>query len=218
MPISAAEIRQIADGVLREQVTEQPWFYLLLAAISLVGSAFGGFLAAYFKKRGEMLATKADFDELLTQLRQSTHLAEEIKADIQSKYGEQATLRALLRDRTELLVMATFELEGWLGEARAHAFQGESFESDSSPMSKISALRDIYFPEIGVEFSELRLRYIQYIQWLLDLQGVRLGSAGNAAAMQPHLSTFSQAYQPFSAALGPFRAQVIAAARARGGL
>ncbi|UGB45241.1 hypothetical protein LQ772_14845 [Frateuria edaphi] len=218
MPLSASEFRRIVTEVLDGQVSEQPWFYLLLAAATFIGGACGAFLSAYFKKRGETLATKADFNGLLAQLRQSTHLAEEIKADIQTKYGEQSTLRALLRERTESIVMATFELESWLGEARARAFQGESFESDSSPMSKISALRDIYFPDIGIEFTELRLRYIEYIQWLLGLQGARLTSGGNVEMMQPHIVTFNNVYQPFSAALAPFRAKVIASARARGGL
>ena len=199
-------------------MSEQPWFYLLLIAVTFVASAGGAFLSAYFKRRGESLATKADFQQLLDQLRQSTDLAEEIKANIQSKYGEQATLRALLRDRMESLVMATFELESWLSEARAHALQGESFESNGSPMSKISALRDIYFPEVGLEFSELNVRYIEYVQWLLDLQGARLTYGGNVQAMQPHVDGFGGVYRPFAAALEPFRRQVIASANARGGL
>jgi len=85
-------------------------------------------------------------------------------------------------------------------------------------MSKISALRDIYFPEVGLEFAELRVRYIEYIQWLLDLQGVRLTCGGNVQAMQPHLDGFGGVYRPFAAALEPFRGQVIASARARNGL
>jgi len=109
MPISPDQARQIVTEALDGRMSEQPWFYLLLIAVTFVAGACGAFLSAYFKKRGESLATKADFQQLLGQIRQSTHLAEEIKADIQSRYGEQATLRALLRDRMESLVMATFE-------------------------------------------------------------------------------------------------------------
>lgn len=123
MPISTSQLRQIVTEVLDGRISEQLWFYLLLIAVTFVASACGAFLSAYFKKRGESLATKADFEQLLVQLRQSTHLAEEIKADMQSKYGEQATLRALLRDRTEAIAMATFELESWLGETRAVRFK-----------------------------------------------------------------------------------------------
>jgi hypothetical protein len=218
MPISPTQLRQIVTEVIDGRVSEQPWFYLLLLAVTFVSGACGAFLSAYFKKRGESLATKADFEQLLIQLRKSTHLAEEIKGEVQAKYGEQATVRAVLRDRTESLVVATFELEAWLSEARAAAFRGESFESDSSPMAKISAFRDIYFPEIRIEFSKLRLRYIEHVQWLLDLQTLKISSGGNVQAMQPHVDTFPNVYRPFAAALGPFRTRVIASARERGGL
>lgn len=218
MSISDPATRTLANEILSAQVIEHPWFYILLIAISLTGSAIGALVASYFKRRGETLATKADFDELLNQLQQSTQLAEEIKADIQSKYGEQSTLRALLRDRTESIIMATFELESWLEAARSRALYGEPFNWGGSPISKISALRDIYFPEVSVEFHELKLRYVHYVQWILGLQEVRLNSGGQAAAMKPYLSTFLKSYQPFSDALEPFRMQIIEAARARGGL
>ena len=218
MSISANQVRQIVSEVIDGRVSEQPWFYLLFLAITFLAGACGAFLSAYFKKRGESLATKADFQQLLDQLRQSTHLAEEIKADIQSKYGEQATLRSLLRDRTEALVMATFDLENWLGEARSRAFQGESSEFNGSPISRISALRDIYFPEVGAEFAELEGRNLDYTQWLNGLLRERLNCGGDVQAMQPYLDGFGAIYRPFLAALEPFRRQVIASAKARGGL
>jgi len=60
----------------------QPLVYVVLVGISALGGLVGSFLTAYAKKRGENLATKADFDELLRQLRLQTAETEKIKSEI----------------------------------------------------------------------------------------------------------------------------------------
>lgn len=218
MSISADQARQIAEEVVSGRVAGDIWFYVLLLATTFVAGAAGAFLSSYFKKRGEALATKSDFNDLLEQLRESTHLAEEIKADVQSRYGETASVRALLRERTEALVMATFDLEQWLEQARSRVIDGEPLGAESSPMSKISALRDIYFPEVVQEYFELQRRFLRYSHWLVSLQAVRLQGGNDLQPVRTHMDGFGEIYQPFLASLSPFRAQVIASSRQRGGL
>lgn len=216
--ISATEARQIANEVVEGRVLNDPVFFLSLLAITTIASAIGSYISSYFKKRGEALATKADFQELLSQLKESTQLAEEIKGDVQSRYGEAASMRALLRDRTERIVMATFDLELWLEQARSKAIDGQSSEAGGSPMSKVSALRDIYFPEINVEYQEFYQRHFAYIQWIHSIQMARLENGNNLQPVRDVLATLDQVYPPFLAAVVRFRAQIIASARARGGL
>lgn len=218
MTLSPDQVRQIATDAVSGRALDDPWFYLAVLCTTAVASALGSFISSYFKKRGEAFATKADFDELLEQLKQSTHLAEKIKADIQSRHGEAASVRALLRDRTESLVMATFDLELWLEQARSKAIEGQSFEVSASPLSKISALRDIYFPEILVEYRDFYHRHNVYVQWILSVQAARLQNQDNLEPVRALLARFEEIYQPFVPALATFRASVIAAARARGGL
>jgi hypothetical protein len=55
--------------------------WIALAVSALVGLA-GGYLMAYGKKRGENLATKHDFDELLRQVQRTTETAESIKTGL----------------------------------------------------------------------------------------------------------------------------------------
>lgn len=218
MPISPSEAQKIANEILQGSLTERPWFYITFLTLTFISGAAGAFLTGYFKKRGESLATRADFESLRDQLKQNTHLAEEIKADVQTRYGERASIRALLRERAEALVMATFDLEVWLNEAQNRAFQGNSSDYDSSPMSKISAFREIYFPEISAEYDLVKAKYLSYASWLVELRQVSLEARGDQAQLQRHLDRFGDAYTPFYASLAQFRTRVIAAAKARGGL
>lgn len=80
--MSPAEMELLIRKVLNEGVRLQALVYIVLLGISAFGGLVGSFLTAYAKKRGENLATKADFDELLRQLRVQTRETEEIKSEI----------------------------------------------------------------------------------------------------------------------------------------
>jgi len=80
--MTPAEIELLIRRVLNEGVRLQSLVYVVLVGISALGGLVGSFLTAYAKKRGENLATKADFDELLRQLRLQTAETEKIKSEI----------------------------------------------------------------------------------------------------------------------------------------
>ncbi len=80
--MSPAEMELLIRKVLNEGVRLQALVYIVILGISAFGGLVGSFLTAYAKKRGENLATKADFDELLQQLRLQTRETEEIKSEI----------------------------------------------------------------------------------------------------------------------------------------
>ncbi len=82
--MSPAELELLLRKLLGEGIQLQPASYLLLVVISLMAAAAGAFMGAYLKRRAENLATKADFDSLLTQLREQTREVEEIKSEIAS--------------------------------------------------------------------------------------------------------------------------------------
>jgi hypothetical protein len=80
--MSAAELELLLRRVLGEGIQLHPAMYLLLVLVSLLGGIVGAFFGAFFRKRGENLATKADFDSLLQQLRRQTEETERIKSEI----------------------------------------------------------------------------------------------------------------------------------------
>ena len=80
--MSAAELELLLRRVLGEGIQLSPAVYLLVVIVSLLGGTLGAFVGAYSRKRGENLATKADFDSLLQQLRKQTEETERIKSEI----------------------------------------------------------------------------------------------------------------------------------------
>ncbi len=54
------------------------WAYLVAFIVAFAGSYFG----AYAKRKAENLATKEDFDDLLSQVEKTTETTEKIKSDI----------------------------------------------------------------------------------------------------------------------------------------
>jgi hypothetical protein len=61
------------------------WFTVVLLMAAVLLSMFAGFLASYAKKKGESLATKEEFGELLRQVQLTTQATEQIKAQTSSR-------------------------------------------------------------------------------------------------------------------------------------
>jgi hypothetical protein len=51
--------------------------------LALLSAGVGAFLGAYLKRKGQHLATKEDFDQLLKQIKAQTQATEDIKGEIQ---------------------------------------------------------------------------------------------------------------------------------------
>ena len=78
MDINADQIKAIVEAALNEGRTFPWWTYILAFALAFAGS----YLGAYGKRKAENLATKEDFDALLTQVKKTTEETEKIKTDI----------------------------------------------------------------------------------------------------------------------------------------
>ena len=156
--------RAVASEIVNQTIWENYKFYLLVAAISLVSSALVAFSAPYLKRRGENLATKADFNEILRQLRETTTLTESIKTDIKAKLDEEHNVRALVREKMESLFEQTFNLELWLEQSRSQALGGNAPDINGSPMAKIEMYQAIYFKEIQSEVLALNKAVNQMIE------------------------------------------------------
>jgi hypothetical protein len=167
-------IRRIVEEVLNQSVLENYSFYLLMLALALVSAAGSAFLTSYYQKRGENFATKADFENILEQLEETTRLSEEIKADIEAKYQEEAGRKYLLREKLELLMSETYELEAWLEQARSNAFNKELPNTNESPLAKMEMYQTIYFPELKNELIVLKGAYFPMIDFILDTAALAL--------------------------------------------
>jgi hypothetical protein len=77
---------QQTEELLRETaksgLTLDWWISLAILIVAAISGYLGGYLKAYLEKKGQNLATKEDFKEMLIQLKQTTTATEEIKAEI----------------------------------------------------------------------------------------------------------------------------------------
>lgn len=77
------ELRIIIEQAI-EGTFSSIWFIVALA--SLISAGIGSFLGSYMKKKGENLATKEDFDQILEQVAEQVRTTEQIKAEISSSH------------------------------------------------------------------------------------------------------------------------------------
>lgn len=78
------ELVKLIERTVHEGITSATWTILLVAVVS---AGVGAFLGSYLKTKAEHLATKEDFDELLTQMKEQTKATETIKGDVQRDLG-----------------------------------------------------------------------------------------------------------------------------------
>jgi hypothetical protein len=152
--MNEAMLREIAEQIAKEQILLQWPVYALMFAIALVLGFGTAYLQAYARKRGESFATKADFHELLTQLKATTAVAEEVKASVSHADWVARERRTLRRLKLEELLQAVHELQLWQEDERVKRIFGSTKDHGTSPLPKIERLTGLYFPELRIEVQE----------------------------------------------------------------
>jgi hypothetical protein len=94
------ELIKLIQQAVRDGLALGSWIFILLG---LIAAGAGAFLGSYLKTKGEHLATKEDFNELLQQLKAQTKATEEIKGEISERVAS-----ATERLKSELSVWAGF--------------------------------------------------------------------------------------------------------------
>jgi hypothetical protein len=128
----------------------------LVAAAGVATALFG----AYLKKTGEHLATKAHFDELLSQLEARTKLVETIKEDVTKRLDavrselaqrdwaarEWANLRRL---KIEALLEKMNECREYVERYQHSASEGKLLR-ERDPINDLETITELYLPELNV--------------------------------------------------------------------
>ena len=107
---------QTSIDLLAAAVTSQltPQFLLWTIAQTAVAALCAGIAAyagGYLRRRGEHLATKQDFENLLSQLAANTRLVETVKAEIGIQDWTERQWRQLRITKLEYLMMSVDSLD-----------------------------------------------------------------------------------------------------------
>lgn len=110
-------IREIASQIVSEQLLGNWKFWGVFLLVTFLSGTTASFLVSYLKKRGQNFATKADFDDLLEQLKTTISETETIKIKI-SRLDEQRT-------------KGVMEIHGLMCEVESLLFWGSGVASSS---------------------------------------------------------------------------------------
>jgi len=200
-------IKTIANEIVNQAILSNYRTYLLITAISLITGSLTAFLYSYFKKRGENFATKTDFNEILSQLRETTKSTEEIKSKINAKFLDEHKLKILVREKLEQIISETFELELWLERARSQALHCELPDTNASPISKIEMYQSIYFKDVEKELTALCNSYYPMVNFILEVAEKAI--KGKLPNLDDYKNNFTELQSPLLNNLNGFRKSLI---------
>lgn len=187
-------LREIAEQIAKEQILLQWPVYALMFAIALVLGFGTAYLQAYARKRGDFFATKADFHELLTQLKATTAVAEEVKASVSHADWVARERRTLRRLKLEELLQAVHELQLWQEGERAKRIFDSTKDHGTSPLPTIERLSGLYFPELKIEVYEFCQSHRRFSITLLNSQQDLSAASTDLQAHKAVLEKFSAAW------------------------
>lgn len=181
-------IKKMAAEMAYEVVWGNGYFYLLIILISVISGAVASYCSSYFRKRGEFRATRADFDHILTQVEKTTKAAETIKSEISVQFTDEATRKILFREKLEIFIETTFELDLWIEKAQTLAKTGADLEFASAPISKLEAYQLIYFRDLDLEVARVKKQTLEIQVWLMEQKKEVIDS--QFSSRTPHLLQF----------------------------
>lgn len=181
--MSEALIREIANEILLEALIKNWLTYAILTALLVVSAAVSAYGANYLRKRAETYATKADFDELLRQLRATTEAAESVRSAIAKADWAKREWQTLRRAKLEELLTAMHAAIHGLDSEQDARFFGNGMPTEASPIWEVEALSSLYFPELA-EASVFSFTLVKYRSLVLDVQAKLLSASNDTSKYQ----------------------------------
>ena len=159
---------ELAKAIANEETMIDWQFYILIILLSLISGYVGSFINSYAKKRGENLATKADIDEIKTQLASTTKITEEIKNDIQHQVWRKQQIETIKRNKLEEYLQYIYIAQESLSKDMNNQYFKTTEPVDSHAMSKATMLQKLYFPELKKSHSRLLKVHASFTYWVVE--------------------------------------------------
>ena len=189
-------LREVATQIAKEQFVQLWPTYALMIAVALVVGGGAAYFGAYFKRRGESFATKADFDGLLTQLKETTAVAEEVKARFSHADWATRELKTLRRLKLEELLQAVYEIQVWQDVEKDARIYSSGKDSGVSPLPRLELLVCLYFPEIAPSVGAYIQTHRKIAMEILQSQLKLVAAAGDLSAPSEILQRFADNWKP----------------------
>lgn len=203
--MDASTVAAIAREIVQQQILESWEFYVIELGIVVLAVAATNFLTAYFKGRGAALATKADFEELLRQVRTTTETTESIKRTISHEDWRIREFKTLRRTKLEELMLSLYDVHHWLDKERDSCLYASPENEVADPMNRVQIIVGLYFPELESEIRTFHIACLAYKSWANEAKGrllpLRLTDPTQYAAQLPLVvENYPKVYEPLLSA------------------
>jgi hypothetical protein len=176
-----ATAHELAQQIANQAVLANFKFWLAFGCLNIAIAFVCGALTGYATKRGQNLATKADFQELLNQTKRTTTEVEAIRSDISLGEWTEKEYRSLRRVKLEELIFAAYEGTYWVknvnNELLYQTIDDDKLpETSQSPMVKACVVSGLYFPELREAVGLVEAAHDRYLKWT-QLCRIRISEA-----------------------------------------
>jgi low affinity Fe/Cu permease len=168
--MNLATLQKLIADAINENVFSNWRFYAALISVAILCSVITAFIQGWGKKKGETAATKADFDEIMRQLRESTITAKSVELALSQNDWIQREKNALRRMKLEQLLTAAFAIASWVRKEAPLASSNVDHERNG-PVDEFEMLSKLYFPELNDECRALEDSYREAVDYFM---GVRI--------------------------------------------
>jgi hypothetical protein len=187
-------VSEITNQILKEEILLNWRLWILMFIIWLISIAANNFISKYLEKRGEALATKADFNKLLEMLEKQTEATERIKSTISHEEWSLKENKLVRRQNLEELIETSSLLADYITKHFNLMAKGDVLSV--SPIQKFDMLISLYFPELEAVGKVVIQKYhitIMGIE-LKKLEAIRDGVNVDAKS---HLQEFQNQFLDF---------------------
>ena len=126
-------INKLAELIVSKQFHLQWQLYLTSGVILFITTAGGAYIGAYFKKRAEIKALKADQEEIIRQLRVNSKATESIKHDIEHEVWKKKEVVALKLEKLETFLDTVIKLQAAHKKMQHDFIMGKSVHYEDYP-------------------------------------------------------------------------------------
>lgn len=153
-----AALQKLANEIANATIRETWPFYLILLAVSFLGTVAGAYLRGNLTKRGEVAATKADAELIIEHLEKTTAATKAVELALNHGDWIRRESNALKRVKLEQLIVAGFSLATHASDVGTNAIAGEELATQA-PIDEFEMLSQLYFPELLQLTGMVTIRY-----------------------------------------------------------
>lgn len=178
--MNPAALQKLVADAITDNVFLNWRFYTALVAVGILCTVIAALLEGWGKKKGEIAATKADFQEIVRQLKATTTATKSVELALAHNDWIQRERNALQRAKLEQLITSGFSIARWVAHEARVAMVDETHEAAMS-IDEFEMLSTLYFPELNSHSSKVQRLYREAYAHFME---IRIAVAENKFAIE----------------------------------